>query len=111
MDDSQSWDKLVAFLQDEGLAKQGMYICWLIWNNRNNCLQNMTWTNPTSLVIMAAKMEREHNAAVNLPSSADQVIRDEWLPPPRVCYKINMDGNLLFYIKGRQFRRSSNQKI
>ena len=70
--DNQSWNQLLAFLQEKELVEQGMYTCWMIWNNRNNCLHNMSCSYPPSLALMAAKM-KDYSVALFLPSMENQI--------------------------------------
>ena len=64
IEDNQKWDKLLDMLHSKGLADQGMYLCWLIWNNRNECLHKMVCRSQASLITMAAKLVKDFNTAV-----------------------------------------------
>ena len=47
-EDNQKWDKLLEMLHNKGLADQGMYLCWLIWYNRKECVHKMVCKSPAS---------------------------------------------------------------
>ena len=50
---------MVDMLQNKGLLNQGMYLCCLIWTNRDECLHNLVCRSPVSVILMVDKLEKE----------------------------------------------------
>ena len=73
-----------------------MYGCWLIWNNKNNCLHNLTCTSPVRINDMSTRMRDEFKVALVRPNSNVQDSRRRWIPPPRNKHKINVDAGFSY---------------
>ena len=61
MDDSQSWNQIFRLWQDNNIFEQDMYTCWLLWNNKNDCLHNMSRSLAFGLAMKAARMKEKFN--------------------------------------------------
>ena len=92
MEDLQNWDRLMTLFFEKDLIKQGMYTYWMLWNNRNDYLHNMRCRNPNTLKLIAINRAKEYSETVQGNSTTSHVSKKEWTPPPRNCYKINVDA-------------------
>ena len=52
----------------------------------------MRCKNPNTLNLMAINKARDYIATVQENSTIDLVTKEEWTPPLRNCYKINVDA-------------------
>ena len=78
-------------LPNKGMIIQGMYLCWLIWTNRNECLYKLVCRSPVSVILMAPKLEKEFNVATNRICPVSKERSREQIPPLENCDKLNVD--------------------
>ena len=70
-----------------------MYILWMIWNNRNDCVHNLKCKNPSTLGLLAVKLAEDFKEYNTVGREAGQRNTEDWLPPPRRNYKLNVDAS------------------
>ena len=80
-------------MQVHDKLEQGMYGCWLLWNN---CLHNFTCTASVKIYDMSARLKDEFTATLMRPNLNVQDRRRCWTPPPRNKYKINVDAGFSY---------------
>ena len=52
----------------------------------------MSYRIPNGLAMVAVRMNEDFLVAMTLPILEEQVPKIVWTPPPRDCYKINVDA-------------------
>ena len=93
-EDSRSWNSLSAFLKDKDLVETGMIILWMIWNNRNNCIHQLTCRRAVLIKITIETMVKDFISVNSVHPAEEQKVWSEWNPPPWDGIKINVDERL-----------------
>ena len=83
---------MFAFLKGKDLVETGMIILWMIWNNRNNCIHQLTCRRALSIKIIIETVVKDFISVNCVHPPEEQQVWSEWNPPTGDGIKINVDA-------------------
>ena len=91
-DETEMWDRFLKWLQSKELVETWMYVTWLLWYNRNQCVHRLSCRILAEITRNAFRMKDDFLMVSRPTEDTFQRRPERWFPPFHGRFKLNVDA-------------------